>query len=176
MKTERRSFEIREAAEGILTGVVVPYNAPTAIGGFREQFAAGSLRFDDVLLNRQHQRVIALARTGGGGLELTDGPTELRASITLPDTQDGRDVLTLVRRGVLRGLSAEFRAIREEWAGNLRTIREAVLVGVGVVDSPQYAGATVAEIRENCMYERPPVMAADMAGIRHAVVPLWVFA
>ena len=156
---ERRSFEIRAADDGTLSGVVVPYNKPTTIGSFREQFAPGSLRFDDVLLNRQHQRGVALARTGGGGLELTDGPAELRASITLPDTQDGRDVLTLIRKGVLRGLSAEFHATREEWTGNLRTIREAVLMGVGVVDSPQYAGATVAEIRENSAHVEAPAMA-----------------
>lgn len=173
MKTERRSFEIRAADDGTLSGVVVPYNTPTTVGTFREQFAPGSLRFDDVILNKQHQRGVALARTGGGGLKLADSPTELRAVITLLDTQDGRDVLTLVRRGVLRGLSAEFAAIREEWTGNLRTVREAVLMGIGVVDSPQYAGATIAEQRENCAHEGPPVRAADLAGI-HKAVPLWV--
>ncbi len=159
--TERRSFELRAADDGTLAGVVIPYGQPTAIGGFREEFAPGSIRFDDVILNRQHQRGVALARTGGGGLVLTDSPAELRATITMPDTQDARDVLTLVRSGVLRGLSAEFRAVREEWSGNLRRIREAVLLGIGVVDRPAYAGATVAEIRENSAHVDPPQPAAD---------------
>ncbi len=58
-----------------------------------EQFMPGSMRFDDVVLNRQHQRTAPLARTGGGGLALTDTPTELRLAATLADTQDGRDVV-----------------------------------------------------------------------------------
>ena len=143
MDAERRAFEIRAADDGTLTGTVVPYNTPTRIGSFREQFAPASLRFDDVILNRQHQRGVALARTGGGGLTLVDSAEALRASITMLDTQDGRDVMTLIRGKVLRGLSAEFKMIREEWTGDLRTIRDAVLLGVGIVDSPQYAGATV---------------------------------
>lgn len=153
---ERRSFELRAADDGTLSGVVIPYDTPTGVAGFREQFAAGSVRFGDVILNRQHQRGVALARTGGGGLVLADSAAALRATINMPDTQDARDVLTLVRSSVLRGLSAEFRAIREEWAGNLRTIREAVLFGVAIVDEPAYAGATLAEVRENAAHVEPP--------------------
>ncbi len=38
-----------------------------------------------------------------------------------------------------------------------------MLTGIRLVDSPAYAGATVAEIRANCIYEGPPtVMAFDL--------------
>ena len=158
---ERRSFELRAAEDGTLSGVVIPYGQPTKIGGFREQFAAGAVRFVDVIVNRQHVRASAMARTGGGGLELEDSAEALRATISLPDTTEGRDVLALVRRGVLRGLSAEFRSVRETWDGNLRTIREAILTGIGIVDSGAYAGATVAEIRENAAHVEA---ASDVAG------------
>ena len=148
MKTERRAFEFREAADGVLEGVVIPYGQTAKIGGFSERFEAGSVTFGDVIANRQHDRKQPLARTGGGGLTLTDSATELRARIDLPDTADGRDVRELVKRGVLRGLSAEFRVQRDSWAGSARTIHAATLTGLAVVDRGAYAGATVAEMRE----------------------------
>lgn len=148
MKTEFRSFEFREAADGVLEGVVIPYGQTAKIGGFTERFTAGSIQFGDVIANRQHDRKQPLARTGGGGLTLTDSSSELRARIELPDTADGRDVRELVKRGVLRGLSAEFRVSRDSWAGSARTIHVATLTGLAVVDRGAYAGATVSEVRE----------------------------
>ena len=47
--------------------------------------------------------------------------------------------------------------LREEWAGALRTILESRLEALSVVDSPAYAGATVAEVRANCRYVETPV-------------------
>ena len=175
MKTERRSFELRATAEGVLEGVVIPYNQETSMGRIREMFIPGSVRFppQGVGLNKGHVRALALARTNGGGLELTDTPTALRAKITLPDTQDARDVLTLIRNRVMTGLSAEFHAVRQIWRGNLRVVEEAIVGGLAIVDAPQYAGATLDEIRANCEYEGPPVMASDLAGIRRDL-PLWV--
>ena len=83
----------------------------------------------------------------GLGLRVTDSASELRARIELPDTQDGKDVRELVRLGVLRGLSAEFRTVRDQWQGSERTIHEAQLVGLAVVDQPAYLGAGI-EARE----------------------------
>ena len=155
MMIERRSFEFRSIEDGVIEGVVIPYNEEAAIGNFREMFEPGSVRFADVIANRQHIRERPLARTGGG-LVLTDSPQSLRASITLPNTVDGNDVRELVRTGVLKGLSAEFRAVRESWRGTLRVIHEAALFGLGVVDKAAYAGATVGEIRENSAMTEPP--------------------
>ena len=145
---ERRSFEFRADESGRIEGVAIPYNSPGTVADFSERFAPGSISFQDVILNLQHDRKRPLARTDGGGLELRDGPDALRAKIELPDTADGRDVRTLIQRRVLRGLSVEFRAIRDSWQGNERTIYEAELSGLAIVDRPAYAGATVAEIRE----------------------------
>ena len=145
---EFRAFEFRALAGGTIEGIVIPFNQVTTIGKFTERFAPGSLTYDDVIVNRQHDRSKPLARSNGGGLTLTESATELRASIELPDTQDARDVRELVKRGVLRGLSAEFRASEESWAGSERTILAARLSGLAVVDRGAYAGATVAEVRE----------------------------
>ena len=145
---ERRSFEFRAGGDGAIEGTVIPYGQSARIGDFTEKFLAGSINFSDVIANRQHQRSAPLARTNGGGLTLTDSASALRARIELPDTADGRDTRELVKRGILRGLSAEFRAIRDTWEASERTIQEAVLSGLAVVDSGAYAGATLTEVRE----------------------------
>jgi len=145
---ERRAFEFRASDDGVLQGIVIPYNQAATIGDFSEKFLPGSVQFSDVIANRQHDRSKPLARTGmAGGLSLTDGPDALRARIELPDTQDGRDVRALVKRRVLRGLSAEFRVQRDMWEGRSRTIHAATLTGLAIVDKPGYGGATVAEVR-----------------------------
>ena len=153
---ERRSFELRESTEGkTVEGIVIPYGQPTKISDFTEQFLPGSVRFGDVIADYQHDNNQMLARTGGG-LTLTQTAKELRAVIELPDTTLGRDVRELIRTGVLRGLSAEFRTVQDVWNGNARTIREAILHGLGIVSRPAYAGATISELRScaPCFFRR----------------------
>ena len=45
----------------------------------------------------------------------------------LPDTQAARDAHTMVKTGVLRGLSIEFRALAEGFVNGVREIRRGVL-------------------------------------------------
>ena len=100
-----------------------------------------------MLCNIQHDRTRPLARLGHG-LTLTDSRTELRARIELPDTVEGRDTRILVEAGVLTGLSAEFRAVREDWpAPDRRVIHEAELRGLAIVDDPAHQSALIAEVR-----------------------------
>lgn len=147
---ETRAFECRFEDDGILRGVVIPY-APTqsVIGNWSEQFLSGAFgNIGEVRLNLMHERKQPLAvNKANGGLRLTDGKEALRAEIDLPDTTAGRDARTLIKRGVLSGMSVEFRAIDESWDGNLRTINKAELTGIGLVDRPQYDDA-VFEIRQ----------------------------
>ena len=149
MKMERRAFEFSQTAAGALEGIVVPYGVPSPIEGvFTEEFRAGAMRYGDgVLVNRQHDRAKPLARLGYG-LTLDNGKDALRARLTLPDTVDGRDVRELVKAGVLRGFSAEFLAIREDWPSpDTRIITEAELGGIAVVDDPAHEGSIIEEVR-----------------------------
>ena len=143
---EHRAVELRAESEGVLSGVLIPYGVPSTIGGkFTETWAAGSVAgIGEVRANVQHDRgrSVAVNRTGGG-LSFTDTSTELRARIELPDTTEGRDVRVLVSRGVLSGLSAEFKALKDEWRGTQRTILRAQIRGVGIVDTPAHDGALV---------------------------------
>ena len=146
---ERRQIEFELRADDgkrpRVEGTLIRYGERAAIGGgFSESFAAGALSWDaeSICANVQHDRGRPLARLGHG-LNLRDTATQLDASIELPDTADGRDVETLIRSGVLRGLSVEFLPTREDWEGDARTIRAAKLTGLAVVDDPAYGGSLV---------------------------------
>ena len=150
MQIENRfaPFEFRssDGAPGILAGVVLRYGDRAEITpGLFERFqpgAFGDVSKADVLVNRQHDRTAPLGRTGGL-LRLTDSAVELRAELTLPKTRDGEDVAELVRHGVLRGFSIEFRARRDRVEGGVRVVEAAELRGLSVVDSPAYGDSLV---------------------------------
>ena len=142
--------EWRESASGPgrVEGVALSYHDEAQLPGFRERFQAGAfgdVAMLNVLANVQHDRGRPLARTGGGGLALTDGPDALRATLDLPDTRDGHDAATLLRRGVLRGYSLEFRVEGERFEGGVRIVERAALRGLALVDRPAY-GESVAAI------------------------------
>lgn len=154
MTEERRvTIELREAADsspGIVHGRLVTYGEWAEIGGlFRERVTAGAMRAAErVVANVQHVRSRPLAATGRtGGLELRTTDAGIDAVIRLPDTTDGRDAATLVREGVLTGLSVEMAVKEDRWAGRDRTIRQATFDRIGLVDSPAYPGSVIAELR-----------------------------
>ena len=135
-------LEVPEEGSRILQGVIMTYGE-VANGDYGpERFASGALEFSDVVLNRQHQRVVPLARTGGG-LELREVEGKLVMRADLPDTQDARDTVELVRKKVLRGLSVEFKSLQEHIENGVRVITKAALSGIGVVDTPAYSGSVV---------------------------------
>ena len=142
---EERFSEIR--ADGrTLAGTAIRYGEASRIGDFEERFEPGAFGMVsdlDVILNFQHDQHKPLARTGGGGLVLTDSRDSLRWTATLPQTRDADDALSLVRSGVLRGSSIEFKAVNESWSGSTRTIKRAFLGGLAVVDQPAHEGSGV---------------------------------
>ena len=150
---ERRfaSFELRssDGAPDVISGVAIRYGDRAEIApNLFELFAPGAFGPDvaksTVVVNRQHDRASPLGRAGGL-LRLSDSADALRAELTLPATRDGEDVATLVRDGVLRGFSVEFRAMRDRIeGGNLRIVERAELRGLSVVDDPAYGDSLVA--------------------------------
>ena len=144
---ETRFSELRQDADGRLSGTVLEYGDVASIGGISERFepgAFGDLASLDIVLNVQHERTRPIARTGGAGLRLSDSPESLTMSVELPDTADARDTLALVKAGVLRGVSVEFRAIAERFEQGVRIISEALLTGLAIVDKPAFGLSTVA--------------------------------
>ena len=144
MKPEIRFAELRLEDGRTLRGTVIRYGDIGSLPwGGKERFEPGSLRFDDVILNSQHDRNTPLARTNGGGLMLRADDSGVMLEAELPETGPASDVLELVRRGVLRGLSVEFHAISERQEGDVRVIEQAELVGIGVVDTAAYPASEV---------------------------------
>ena len=152
-ETEYRFCELRaDPDKRELAGRAIVYGDVADLGTFRETFrpgAFGDVANLDIILNRQHQRAEPLARTGGGGLELRDSPEALEIVATLPEVRAADDVLELVKRHIYRGLSIEFRAVREHFENGVRVVTRAALGAIGVEDRSAYPLSTVAAREAN---------------------------
>ena len=148
------ALEVRDAGAAI-EGVAMRYGSIAKIAGvFEESVDAGAFRFDDVILNRMHDRADPIARTGGGGLDLTDTTSSLSLRAAVPDYR--QDIRDMVKRGILRGFSVEMRVEAEDWPSpRRRIIRAARLDAIGLVDRPAYGDATaaIAKRAEQCRTE-----------------------
>ena len=139
------TIELREdttrQSPGRLIGTILTYGERASDRA--EMFEPGALTWpaEGIVLNRQHTRAAPIMRV----------VPEVRGSavvvdVALPDTTVGRDTAAEVRSGLFRGLSVEFRTIKQSYQNGVRRIAEAVLGGVGLVDSASYSGSTV-EVR-----------------------------
>jgi len=160
-------IEIEERADGMpmIKGISPPFNSESVdLGGFREVFAPTA--FDAVLSGKtsepqgrldvvalfNHDENQVLGRTTSGTLSLMKTDRGLAYSITPPDTQLGRDIQTLLRRGDLSGASFAFsttedgqRWDRAEDGVMVRTVTSVSnLYDVSVVTRPAYQESTAA--------------------------------
>ena len=145
MNEIRCAIELREdetrKSPGRLVGTILTYGERAADRA--EIFETGALTWpaEGIVLNRQHERGAPIMRVTPEvrGLALVvDQP--------LPDTSAGRDAAREVREGLFKGLSVEFRAVRQAYRNGVRYIEKAGLCAVALVDSPSYSGS-VAEVR-----------------------------
>jgi HK97 family phage prohead protease len=120
------------------------------LGGFVERVLPGSFRStigqSDVRALYNHEPDHLLGRSGNGTLTMEEDDVGLRYSISLPQTQLGRDVAELLRRGDLVGSSIGFRVINggEHWGETddgypLRTLSEVALRDLGPVTFPAFS-------------------------------------
>ena len=151
------------ATEGVLNGLVTPFNSWTTIGdvkrgGFKERIAPGTfaktLQERDVVLINSHDTAQPMARTsikdGPGHLALLeDTDAGLRARAIPVQTSYARDVMLLAEAGVVAGMSFGFEVIKDDWTdaegramtpstGTHRTIREVRLFEVTTTAFPAY--------------------------------------
>ena len=145
----RFAIEVRAERDspGRLTGTLMRYGERAS--DRPEVFREGSLEWPagGVILNRQHARSSPIMRV----IPKTDG-AEVRIDSRIPDTVAGRDLASEIRSGLFHGLSVEFEALDEGFAGELREIRKARLLAAGVVDEPSYPAARV-EVRKRSELE-----------------------
>lgn len=137
------SLEIRQDGDDVVvSGTVVRYGDIARTIHGPERVSPGAFFWDDVVANRQHDRLSPLARTPHT-LTLTDTETELFAEMRLPPTLIGRDTGLLIRRQVLQGMSAEFFTLDSDHVDGVHVIKRANLVGIGIVDRPAYPQSLV---------------------------------
>src|SRR5262245_41654043 len=142
MELERRwqSGELRfvapanaEAGVGTLSGYAAVFNSLSEEMGppsrrFRERLMPGA--FTNTLQGGQNvfaywnhglaggaapQNTMPLGSTGDGSLCLREDAHGLAFELDLPDTSDGRDLATLVRRGTVRGVSFGWQRSRDSF-------------------------------------------------------------
>ncbi|MEU8454139.1 phage major capsid protein [Streptomyces griseoaurantiacus] len=134
-----------------LSGYGVVFGAVSEpIGGmFTESIAPGAWANTDadVTATFNHNGDNVLGRTRSGTLRLSADGTGIRYDIDLPDTELGRSVHELVKRGDLYGSSFTFVALADEWNhdGDMphRTVTKFDLFELGPVLTPAYPDASV---------------------------------
>jgi HK97 family phage prohead protease len=123
---EVRAFPVQLRAEtkegkSRIVGLAAPFNIETEIGGwfpFREVIRPGS--FKETIVNgpdqialMEHDRRLLLGRKSAGTLALKETDEGLEVEIEPPDTQVGRDAVTSISRGDLKGMSIAFWVLNE---------------------------------------------------------------
>ncbi len=160
---ERRAFagpvELRVSGAGqkrTLVGYAALYDAPSQdLGGFVEVIRAGA--FDraiaenqDVMARAEHDTRLLLGKRSSGTLRLTVDSKGLKYEVDVPDTQPGRDTMTLVERGDVSGSSFAFLVAEDgdRWGKTadgraLRELLDLDLVDVAPTANPAYLQTSV---------------------------------
>lgn len=168
---ERRTFPVRElrvddaasdeANEPKIVGYAAVFDQRAELWeGFFEEFTAGafadSIGADDIRALVNHDMSQLLGRNKAGTLRLAEDEHGLAIEIDPPDTQLGRDTVTLIRRGDLTEMSIGFWSIDEEYRkedGNrIRVISRAQLFDVSPVTAAAYptTEVSVRSIEQRC--------------------------
>lgn len=165
MKLERRLFtaEFRAVQEAdkptSLVGYAAVFNQPSQdLGGYTEIIKPGAFTRTlsegaDVRALFNHDPSLILGRTRDGGktgtLSLSQDNVGLRYELQIPDTQLGRDLLTLVQRGDITQNSFGFMVREQDWVRNgnqkVRELLDVDLDGgdVSPVTYPAYPQTTL---------------------------------
>ena len=152
--TQYRYVEFRYDGDRTISGTLLRYgDVATFAWGDKERFergAFGDVSKLDLILNVQHDRgVLWLGRKAAGWrLWITATSIDLRA--TLSETTAGNDALALIKQGVFKGLSVEFKQEKyrlemDSSAAMTQVHTKSELRGAGIVDRPQYRESTLRE-------------------------------
>ncbi len=129
---ELRTAEVRAAGDDALVveGYASNFEVEYDLGYFKETVARGAfdnVMEDDVRFLLNHTGA-PLARTTNGTLELSVDEQGLKYRAALADTQDGRDLYKLIKRGDISQSSFAFTIEADEWSED-RSTRTITKVG-----------------------------------------------
>ena len=149
---ERQAAELPPSTIGVLRGMATLYESEIELmPGVREEIARGAakktLRQDrQVALVGHDMRGLALGRTDSGTFRLRETDEGIESTLYVPDTEQGRALLTAVERKDVRGMSIGFAIVREEREilekakGTKYRLTEIRLYEASYVNFPAYQG------------------------------------
>lgn len=156
----------------VIEGLAIPYDTPAEVGGYIEIVRAGALdgvNLDDVILCCNHNMAdVPLARSPKT-MTLSITGTGLEFKANLPDTEQGREVYTAIKRGDLTKMSFAFSVAEngETFENNTRTITKIERIfEISPVNFPAYNDTAVyarnkANKGENAMQNYNPITGAN---------------
>ena len=148
--------------------------ASVELWGFYEEVAPGAFADtiadgDDVRALFNHDPNLVLGRTKSGTLRLSEDEVGLLAEFDPPDTQQARDLVTLIERGDVSQMSFAFRVLDDKWRidGDERYVRRilrAKLYDVAPVTYPAYPSTDVGvrAAGKDPLFGEIPVIPADL--------------
>jgi HK97 family phage prohead protease len=148
--TERRSAPLEVRARGRkLEGYAALFGVEARVGGFTEVIKPGAFNGSlarDIVALVDHDPGRVLARTKSKTLRLAEDSRGLSFDLDLPSTSYANDVLALVEREDVGGMSFGFTVgdDGERWSGKRRELRAVTLHEISVVSAwPAYEGTIV---------------------------------
>jgi HK97 family phage prohead protease len=145
MPNKAFSFELKKLNDvGEFTGIASVYGVEDLGGDIVE---AGA--FTKTLATSGRERPLLWQHRDPVGLcTLTDTVTGLALSGKLSlGLQAAKDALTLLRDGVVQGLSIGFQTVREEFVGDVRHLKEVRLWEVSLVTFPMNEQAVITSVK-----------------------------
>jgi HK97 family phage prohead protease/HK97 family phage major capsid protein len=176
---EVRAVEVRAQEDMTIEGYASVFGDEYDLGYFTERVAPGAFdgrTNDDVRLLINHTGV-PLARTTNNTLTLTIDERGLHYRAKLADTQEGRDLYTLIQRGDITQSSFAFTIEDDEWSGDRRTRtinRVGQLYDVSPVTYPASPTTTV-QAREMATYTQPEPAPAPVTEAEPEIVATPIF-
>jgi HK97 family phage prohead protease/HK97 family phage major capsid protein len=176
---EVRAVEVRAQEDMTIEGYASVFGDEYDLGYFTERVAPGAFdgrTNDDVRLLINHTGV-PLARTTNNTLTLTIDERGLHYRAKLADTQEGRDLYTLIQRGDITQSSFAFTIAEDEWSGDRRTRtinRVGQLYDVSPVTYPASPTTTV-QAREMATYTQPEPAPAPVTEAEPEIVATPIF-
>lgn len=154
-------FRSADTETRTVTGMATVFNTPTDLGYYIEEIdshAFDGADMEDVIMNFNHNDDILLAGTRNGSLQLELREDGLYPTGRIVRTQQGNDVLELVKEGLIKKMSFAFTVLDDVWSemegkDYRRITKIGKLFDVSLVTFPAYP-QTYVGLRSNELDEK----------------------